>query len=670
MRRFVNWALIAGCFLALTLSACNLVDKGEDMTVTVTFNIADGSANDLGCDAVVDEFTTAEFQAGVLTDLVVADNLLSLESGNPNLAGTMTASDAPSPNEASATTEQGYAPAWKAFDGNTGDGWRSTGTGVETLYYNFGDGNDCTITSYKIIAPYSNSPPYEWNFRGWNGSEWVVLDYRKQVIPSTPEVFEIDGPHTAYSYYSLEVLQTRSALYWCDVYELELYAGEAYASSGTLVSPAYDVSAYGATEPDLKIAWKGNVPENTSVTIETGTSDSDSVDPATWYEQTNHSSITDLPADLTGKYLYYRVTLATTDTTATPTLDWVVVYDAADSPYAAARVDFNDEIKTVPGTGTVDFTGVPESSTLDYTVYTLTLSDTTLEPETAGSVTTVSSAVTENVEVSEMAITLDSNLPAVVAGDSYGRYGHMDGTLPDLECAATMGNSRSIRTGDYPFTDSATLPVIELDASFDHHASMDADLPTLECEARTGSRASGKLPYMEATATGSISVTARLDKKLPVMSLAATMGARLDKKLPAVTLEAEMSTPVLMRLDKKIPVPDLDATISGASGSLNKILFFPKLEATASTPNTATLDGKIPTITSTATAKSGAIMTLDATLPEVRAEAESNSAVINLDAYLPTVTSGVASGSDYGGTGSTMSGDRFDGTLLRYSRWA
>jgi hypothetical protein len=54
----------------------------------------------------------------------------------------------------------------------------------------------------------------------------------------------------------------------------------------------------------------------------------------------------------------------------------------------------------------------------------------------------------------------------------------------------------------------------------------------------------------------------------------------------------------------------------------------------------------------------------------MRVEAESKSVVISLDAYLPCVTSGVASGSGYGGAGSTISGDRFDDTLLRYERWA
>lgn len=262
---------------------------------------------------------------------------------------------------------------------------------------------------------------------------------------------------------------------------------------------------------------------------------------------------------------------------------------------------------------------------------------------------------------------LDATLPVPELEAYSGAAG--DGTLPDLECEATM-ESRSIRSGDYFNDYTLNLPVPELEASFGHRASMDAKLPALEGEARTGSIASGNLPYLEATATGSAGHVGRLDKKLPTMSLTATMGARLDKKLPAVTLEAEMSTPVLMRLNKKLPAIQGEATVTGATATLDKIICFPKITATAGQDNTATVNGNLPAIQCAATVKSGQIMTLDATLPELRGEANSYSAVINLDAYLPTVTSGVASGSDYGGTGSTISGDRFDDTLLRFERWA
>ena len=48
------------------------------MSYTVTFDIKDDKSNVLGCDAVLDEFTTAEFETGTLTDVEADSNTLKL----------------------------------------------------------------------------------------------------------------------------------------------------------------------------------------------------------------------------------------------------------------------------------------------------------------------------------------------------------------------------------------------------------------------------------------------------------------------------------------------------------------------------------------------------------------------------------------------------------------
>lgn len=190
---------------------------------------------------------------------------------------------------------------------------------------------------------------------------------------------------------------TISGASWVTASETIMELFEGFSATGNIVSGSASVSAYTTTEPDLKIAWQSTEPTDTSITIETGTSDSDATPPATWYGQTSGASITDLPADLTGKYLWYKATLETTDTDATPELEWVVIWDDADSPDAAVRVECDGEVSAaVPDTGTVDFT-VLANDTHAYTAYLLPLGAEYTTTSESDSVTVVESNVTETV---------------------------------------------------------------------------------------------------------------------------------------------------------------------------------------------------------------------------------------------------------------------------------
>ena len=170
---------------------------------------------------------------------------------------------------------------------------------------------------------------------------------------------------------------------------------------GSCLFPPMSLSAYSTTEPDLRIKWKATVPENTTLTIETAVTDSDTENPGEgdWVEQNNGELITGLPADLTGKYLYTRVKM-TSDGMATPGLDWLSIFEDDGSPYAFCYVEFDDRFKVVDSSGEAEFEGVEPGEDLPYKVYTYKLnSPYQYAFETEGTVTVVDQDVVENVEV-------------------------------------------------------------------------------------------------------------------------------------------------------------------------------------------------------------------------------------------------------------------------------
>ena len=117
-----------------------------------------------------------------------------------------------------------------------------------------------------------------------------------------------------------------------------------WASEGFRISPPTDLSEYAETAPDLRIKWKATVPIGTTLIIETAVTDSDTVNPAEedWNVQTSGGLITDLPADLTGKYLYTRVKMDTEEIGVSPGVIWLIVYDNDGSPNVALWVELNN----------------------------------------------------------------------------------------------------------------------------------------------------------------------------------------------------------------------------------------------------------------------------------------------------------------------------------------
>jgi methionine-rich copper-binding protein CopC len=83
--------------------------------------------------------------------------------------------------------------------------------------------------------------------------------------------------------------------------------------TGTFTSAVYDA---GQTVQWQKISWQATTPTNTSVKVEVMTSN-DGTNWSNWVEVTNAATLT----SVTGRYVQYKVTLTTTDSSVTPVLD-------------------------------------------------------------------------------------------------------------------------------------------------------------------------------------------------------------------------------------------------------------------------------------------------------------------------------------------------------------
>ena len=435
------------------------------MSHTVTFNIADDKSNVLGYDAVVDEFTTAEFEQGILESIFALENKLTLFH-QFNYTGA----------EQTITLSAGayLLRCWGA-SGHQGTGWHG---GTVPGKGGYAEGK-ITLTEettlYLYIGQVGQYPTGGWNGGGngvrhtsWGGGGGGggATDVRQggNALANRILVAGAGGGDTRNSPSGGDggglvgedggganggtggtqgaggsvngalgqggIASNRNGGGGGGYYGGGGGSGSNYTSGGgggssyidgvddgstkagvhtgsgliqilslegNRISPPTSLDSYGATGPDLKIKWKV-VPDEATLTVETAITDSDSVlpDEGDWAVQTNGSSIDNLPADLTGMYLRTRIKMTATETS--PFLEWLVVYDNADNPYAAVRIDFNDEIKAVPATGTVEFENVDPAADIPYTVYVLGLNHDNIVYDTVeGDVTVVDADITENV---------------------------------------------------------------------------------------------------------------------------------------------------------------------------------------------------------------------------------------------------------------------------------
>jgi len=253
---------------------------------------------------------------------------------------------------------------------------------------------------------------------------------------------------------------------------------------------------------------------------------------------------------------------------------------------------------------------------------------------------------------------VDATLPTIRLTTPEHVTATLDSDLPTLSLLSAIG---------YNMTVDATLPYLRIEAEFGERCYVDSRLPLLECEARTGSKVDANLPEMKLTAVGLAGAVGVLDKPLPDLQIEAVMGSQVDSKLPTIGIEAELTTPVLCTVAKTLPGLKCEAAATGGAITLASIIPFPKITANASVNGIGTVDLDIPAMRISATGLSGSTSALDATLPDLRIESASYSVIIELDAYLPQLTTDVATGKDSGNVDNIMSTDR-EFELLRYAR--
>ena len=215
---------------------------------------------------------------------------------------------------------------WRAFDNNSNTRWGVAATsGMLTV----------TLATAKVIAGYSIrarndsyliDSPKAWTFEGSNdGTNWTVLDIQTGVTSwsmNERKEFAISTP-ASYLYYRLNISSNQSGTD-TSVSEVELLEGvpygfDFYASGTRVVGPiALSGTAYG----DEILTWTlGDMPTGTSISIGCALR-TDETPPSAYTAATNGAQCPVIAEndDMTGKYLWIRQELATSDTEITPSL--------------------------------------------------------------------------------------------------------------------------------------------------------------------------------------------------------------------------------------------------------------------------------------------------------------------------------------------------------------
>ena len=215
---------------------------------------------------------------------------------------------------------------WRAFDNNSDSRWGVNATsGVLSV----------TLAEAKIIAEYSIrarndsyliDSPKDWTLEGSNdGANWTVLDTQADVTSwsmNERKEFAVVSP-AAYLYCRLNITSNQSGTD-TSVSEVELLEGVPYGfdyySSGIRVVGPIPLS--GTAFGDEVLYWTlGELPAGTSVTIGCALTTNDTP-PASYTAAINGTQCPVIAAndDMTGKYLWIRQELATSDPSATPSL--------------------------------------------------------------------------------------------------------------------------------------------------------------------------------------------------------------------------------------------------------------------------------------------------------------------------------------------------------------
>jgi hypothetical protein len=128
------------------------------------------------------------------------------------------------PSGTAAANSVGNAPAWNAFDRNTGTAWQSGTFNNGWLSYQFPTGR--IIKRYGFFTTTNNNAsPRTWTFEGSNnGSTWTTLDTQTNFVTgvSTFHSFDISANTTSYTYYRINITATQAFNQLIQIAELEM----------------------------------------------------------------------------------------------------------------------------------------------------------------------------------------------------------------------------------------------------------------------------------------------------------------------------------------------------------------------------------------------------------------------------------------------------------------
>lgn len=185
-------------------------------------------------------------------------------------------------------------------------GIRQVGKAAQTsVSWNIND--QPTGTSVKVYTRHSLDDGATW-------TDWAEVANSGDPIPGIAQATDLTNARLQYRV----ELGTTDTSVTPSVDSLSISLTSGYKPSQTFTLTPIDVSSIGEVA-DSAMNWTANTPSGTSVAIEA------SIDGSDWSPVTNGGSFITSGTDLTGKSLYIRYTLTTSDTRYTPTmqpLEW------------------------------------------------------------------------------------------------------------------------------------------------------------------------------------------------------------------------------------------------------------------------------------------------------------------------------------------------------------
>lgn len=231
-------------------------------------------------------------------------------------------------------------PLAAAFDGITNhDGWSASGTIGRWIGLDFNN-NPKIISKFRAFS-------YQMRFRGFifeasnNSSDWVILTTGELNNSRTWDEFDFEND-IAYRYYRLRCTSVYTGSN-VSLSELEMYSKKMVFEYAESESTIYNL---GGLTGEYRIRWLEIKPTGTDIIIEYTTGEIQ----GQWQEVSNGDVIT------SDTNLWFRITLETTDTSVTPTLQdlWIEEPDVPQDKIRIVMDEFS-RFPTVEGNLTVEY---------------------------------------------------------------------------------------------------------------------------------------------------------------------------------------------------------------------------------------------------------------------------------------------------------------------------